>query len=122
MDFIRRGFKIDTLYLARLGKTRITDKDDGTLFVLERLVDDVTFNGETQHIENYTEAVVNAVISSRIIGSSYTLPEGIIEIYPFSKDLCTSEELESGLISDKRLYEITRNINRNRPLNVNQSR
>lgn len=114
MEFMKKIFRLNSLYLAKLGQSSITNSEDETLFILEHKIVDVYNN--SVYYETYTDAITSINIVNRNCETPMTLPKEIIELRPFPIEYCTAEELESGFISDIRVYQIYRDINFNREL------
>lgn len=119
-NFIKRGYKLSNLYVAKLGVTPITDGTDDSLFVLEHNLINLGTSGDNCCAESFNEFLFNVPVASTIGKDPFLhIPESIKELTPFPREYCTPEEIESGIISDIRVYEIYRMINRNRELNRN---
>lgn len=114
MEFMKKIFRLNSLYLAKLGQSPITNGEDDTFFILEHKIIDV-YNNRVYY-ETYIDVITDIAIVNRNCEIPMNIPEEIIELRPFSTEYCTAEELESGFISDIRVYQIYREINFNRGL------
>lgn len=114
MEFMKKIFRLNSLYLAKLGQSPITNGEDDTFFILEHKIIDV-YNNRVYY-ETYTDVITDIAIVNRNCEIPMNIPEEIIELRPFPTEYCTAEELESGFISDIRVYQIYREINFNRGL------
>lgn len=113
MDIIKRAHNINSLFLAKLGKTKITNGEDDSLFILEHKLVDL-FNSGKVYSETYTDVVKDFEIVNRTIQEDMSIPEEIRELMPFPVEYLTEEEIVYGMVSDIRIYEIYREINFNR--------
>lgn len=121
MQFYRRAYKLENLYLAKLGITIMTPEEEDTTFVLERETTNLNREGLGIY-EVYTEVLTEIQVSVRkgnFSNLQTELPPRIKELIPFPKEYCTELELSTGLISDLRVYQIARQVNLNRDFTRN---
>lgn len=115
-NFYKRAYKLENLYLAKLGISLLTSEEEDTIFLLEREVTNLDRGGLGVY-EAYLDILTGIPVSIRegsIEELQKNLPKEIKELMPIPREYLTEFELSSGIIPDLRVYQIFRQINLNR--------